>query len=99
MEMGMMPYLVLIFWVFGFIFFWKFHYPKSTRRLDETSSKISIIIPARNEERNLSRLVQSIKDQNLKAHEIIVIDDHSKDLTAEIGRRAGCMVIPTVTVF
>jgi len=95
MEMGLMAYLVLIFWFFGFIFFWKVHYPKSIRRLDETSSSISIIIPARNEERNLTRLVQSIKDQNLKAHEIIVIDDHSKDLTAEMGRMAGCMVIPS----
>jgi len=93
MGTGMMPYLVLILWFFGFIFFWKVHCPKSSRRLDESSSKISIIIPARNEEKNLSRLFQSIKDQNLKAHETILIDDHSDDLTAEIGRRAGCMVV------
>jgi 4,4'-diaponeurosporenoate glycosyltransferase len=92
-EMGMMAYLVFIFWFFGFIFFWKVCYPRNTRRLDEISSKISIIIPARNEEKNLSLLFQSIKNQTLKAHEVILIDDHSEDLTAEIGRMAGCIVI------
>jgi 4,4'-diaponeurosporenoate glycosyltransferase len=92
-EMGIMPYLVLIFWFFGFIFFWKVYYPRSTQTLDETSSKISIIIPARNEEKNLDHLFRSIKDKTLEAYEIIVVDDHSEDLTAEIGRKAGCIVI------
>jgi 4,4'-diaponeurosporenoate glycosyltransferase len=92
-EMGMTPYLFFLFWFFGFIFFWKVYYPRSTRRFDETSSKLSIIIPARNEEKNLGRLFRSIKDQALKTHEIIVVDDHSEDLTAEVGRMAGCIVI------
>lgn len=87
------PYLLFLFWFFGFIFFWKVPYPKSSRGFDETSLKISIIIPARNEEKNLGRFFQSLKDQTLKAHEIIVVDDHSEDSTAEIGRRAGCMVL------
>ena len=87
------PYLLFLFWFFGFIFFWKVPYPKRGRGFDETSLKISIIIPARNEEKNLGRFFQSLKDQTLKAHEIIVVDDHSEDSTAEIGRRAGCMVL------
>ena len=87
------PYLPFLFWFFGFIFFWKVPYPRSSRRFDGTSSNISIIIPARNEEKNLGRLLHSLKNQTLKADEIIVVDDHSEDLTAEIGREAGCIVI------
>jgi cellulose synthase/poly-beta-1,6-N-acetylglucosamine synthase-like glycosyltransferase len=87
------PYLLFLFWIFGFIFLWKVPYPKSTRRFDETSSNISMIIPARNEEKNLGRLLGSLKGQTLKPYEMIVVDDHSEDLTAEIGREAGCIVL------
>jgi 4,4'-diaponeurosporenoate glycosyltransferase len=87
------PYLFFLFWFFGFIFFWRVPYPRSSGRYNETPLRISIIIPARNEEKNLGRLLQSLKDQPLKAHEMIVVDDHSTDSTAEIGRQAGCIVI------
>ena len=91
--MVMTPYLFLLFWLFGFIFFWRIPYPSRGGRYKETPFNISIIIPARNEEKNLGRLLQSLKGQPLKAHEIIVVDDHSTDLTAEIGRSAGCIVL------
>ncbi|NWG03902.1 MAG: glycosyltransferase [Syntrophaceae bacterium] len=55
--------------------------------------KLSIIIPARNEEKTLDRLLSSIHRQPLRPHEVIVIDDQSKDATAEIARVAGCIVI------
>ena len=86
---------IFLFWLFGFIFFWKIPYPRSSGRFDGTSSKISIIIPARNEAKNLGRLLRSLRDQPLKAHEIMIVDDHSEDLTAEVGREAGSIVIPS----
>ncbi len=92
-EMVIGPYLFFLFWFFGFIFFWKVYYPKRTHQSDGISSKLSIVVPARNEEKNLGRLLQSLRDQAFKAHEIIVVDDHSEDLTAEVGRMAGCMVL------
>ncbi len=51
------------------------HHPKTT---------FSIIIPARNEEENISKCLQSIIKQNYPKHlfEIIVIDDHSTDTTS-----------------
>jgi 4,4'-diaponeurosporenoate glycosyltransferase len=85
--------LFFLFWFFGFLFFWRIPYPRSSGKLNETRLRISIIIPARNEEKNLGCLLQSLKDQTLKAHEIIVVDDHSADSTAEIGRKAGCTVL------
>jgi poly-beta-1,6-N-acetyl-D-glucosamine synthase len=54
---------------------------------DETSSiLVSIIIPARNEEKNIGLLLQALQDQTYPKDliEIIVVDDHSEDATAEI---------------
>jgi cellulose synthase/poly-beta-1,6-N-acetylglucosamine synthase-like glycosyltransferase len=47
---------------------------------------ISVIIPARNEEKNIDRCLQSLKKQEYPSDrfEIIVIDDHSEDETANI---------------
>ena len=47
----------------------------------------SIIIPARNEEANIGKLLESIKKQNIKPLEIIVVDDFSTDKTAEIAKK------------
>jgi 4,4'-diaponeurosporenoate glycosyltransferase len=54
---------------------------------------ISIIIPARNEERNLPTLLRSLVSQELRPHEILVVDDGSSDGTAEVARQLGATVI------
>ena len=51
---------------------------------------ISIIIPTLNEEKNLARLLQSIKDQSFDSYEIIVADSYSSDRTRKIARSFGC---------
>lgn len=48
---------------------------------------ISIIIPAFKEEKNIARLLTSIKNQSYKSYEIIVVDDNSPDRTAEISKQ------------
>lgn len=47
---------------------------------------MSIIIPARNEEGNLPRLLRSLALQTITPRQVIVVDDYSEDATAE---RAG----------
>lgn len=49
----------------------------------------SILIPARNEEKNIAACLQSIKQLKYPAHlfEVIVIDDFSEDTTAETVRQ------------
>ena len=51
--------------------------------------KISVIIPARNEEENIGKLLQAMKEQTYSSDffEVIVTDDHSTDKTAEIVRQ------------
>jgi len=52
--------------------------------------KISLVIPAYNEETTIGRVVRSAKD---KASETIVVDDGSADSTAELARQAGAEVL------
>jgi glycosyltransferase involved in cell wall biosynthesis len=55
--------------------------------------KVSIIIPALNEETMLPRLLDSIKAQDFDGYEIIVADAHSTDKTREIAAAYGCRVV------
>jgi len=48
---------------------------------------VSIIIPTLNEAENISNCLKSIKKQNYKNLEIIVIDNHSTDETTNIARK------------
>jgi 4,4'-diaponeurosporenoate glycosyltransferase len=48
--------------------------------------EVSVIVPARNEEANLARCLQSLTGQSDVSYEVIVVDDHSTDRTAEIAR-------------
>jgi poly-beta-1,6-N-acetyl-D-glucosamine synthase len=50
------------------------------------TTKISVIIPARNEEENIGALLQSLHAQHYpkEFYEVIVVDDHSTDATASI---------------
>lgn len=45
---------------------------------------VSIIVPARNEERNIHRCVTSLLEQDYENYEVIVVDDGSSDGTAAI---------------
>lgn len=78
-------YVILILW-----------YRKAWMELPETSSeykepfqpvtKVSVIVPARNESANIANCIQSVLAQNYPPHllEMIIIDDASEDETASI---------------
>jgi len=55
---------------------------------------ISIIIPTRNEEKNLPRVLKSIKqlDYLKEKLEIIIVDGHSEDKTVQIAKKFGARV-------
>lgn len=48
---------------------------------------VSVVIPARNEEANLGACLASLVTQTGPRAEIIVVDDHSADRTAEVARQ------------
>ncbi len=49
--------------------------------------QVSIIVPAKNEERNIERLLTSIKNQTYSKIETIVVDDGSTDHTVSISKK------------
>lgn len=55
--------------------------------------RVSIVIPVKNEERILPKLLNSIAQQTLTDYEIIVADAHSTDRTAEIAKKYGAKVV------
>jgi len=57
------------------------------------AGRISIIIPARNEEAKLGGLLSSIEGQAAVPLEVIVVDDGSEDRTAALARGNGAKVV------
>ncbi len=66
---------------------------KSQHAGDQAKPRVSIIIPARNEELNLPVLLASIRRQTVLPDEVIVADDSSSDDTACVARQAICTVV------
>nr|WP_102711852.1 glycosyltransferase [Paenibacillus castaneae] len=66
-----------------------------SQRLDGKSirSRISVIIPARNEAENLQVLLQLLKNQTMQPNELIVVDDGSEDGTSSTAAACGAAVI------
>lgn len=63
-----------------------YHFPKLANEKENNVflSRVSIIIPARNEEKNIALLLGDLAKQNIQIHEIICVDDVSEDKTREV---------------
>lgn len=57
----------------------------NSRTID--AGRISVIVPARNEEHMLPRLLESLEAQEAEGFEIVLVDDRSEDRTAELMER------------
>lgn len=59
--------------------------------------KLTVMIPCYNEEKGVGKVIEGIPKEKLKALgysvEVLVIDNNSKDKTAEVARKAGAKVI------
>lgn len=54
---------------------------------------VSIVVPAKNEEKNITALFESINKQTSRPFEIIVADADSKDDTAKVAKQYGAKVV------
>ncbi len=74
------------------------HFPMLKKTTSSKAQyKVSIIIPARNEEKSIALLLQDLAKQTYSVHEIICVDDCSGDRTAEVARRYGNVKLISVT--
>jgi len=91
--------ILILLCISGFILFSKVSvngYHNNT--LFKRDYKVSIIIPARNEELNLPNILSSLKKQTYEPYEIIVVDDFSTDKTNEIAKNYGVKVIQNTSL-
>src|SRR3989338_8815160 len=67
--------------------------PKTLRKVCciLNTMKASIILPAYNEGENIGSVIRAIKKTG--DHEIILVDDGSKDNTLEVARAHGCICV------
>jgi len=82
---GILSLILLNFLVNNFVFkdVSKF---KLTMDMLDRPPLVSVLVPARNEERNIKRCLLSLTKQDYANIEILVLDDNSSDNTAEIVR-------------
>ncbi|HEV7821036.1 MAG TPA: glycosyltransferase [Burkholderiales bacterium] len=59
--------------------------------LPSSTPRVSLIVAARNEERNIEAALSSLLAQDYPDYEVIVVDDRSSDLTPEILARAASL--------
>ncbi len=76
----------------SYILFYKFPVLK-TKKTDWSQYKLSVIIPARNEEETIRLLLQDLMAQKTTIHEIICVDDASTDKTLEVATSFGVRTI------
>jgi 4,4'-diaponeurosporenoate glycosyltransferase len=83
-----------IFWSFGFFFLFRIsRCTRARRRTTERDPRISVIIPARNEENSLPGLLASLQDGSYVPDEIIVVADQCEDRTGEVATGQGVTVV------
>lgn len=92
-----MAYFIFCFWLLGFFFLWHIPRLKETSHTNPLIVGVSAIIPARDEENNIARLLESLTLQHIETTEIIVVDDQSGDKTVKIAEKFGHRVIRSST--
>ena len=78
-------------WVaFPFVAAWRARRPTTLEQFSADAPAgappVSIVIPARNERRNVERCLRSVLAARYPSMEVLLIDDHSEDGTGEVAR-------------
>ncbi len=91
--------LLILYFLFGWIKLEEYSAGKKNY-----TTKVSVIIPVRNEEKNIKNLLDDLREQqyNRDLFEIIVVDDFSTDKTVELVRNSdikNLQIISLATIF
>jgi chlorobactene glucosyltransferase len=64
--------------------------PSKDAQIPQPAPLISVLIPARNEEKNIRRCLESLKKQDYPNFEVLVLDDNSEDNTCSVVHEFAC---------
>jgi poly-beta-1,6-N-acetyl-D-glucosamine synthase len=74
-------YLLLLVLIAG----WHIALQKQPSEGNDWATPVSVIVPFRNEASNLSRLITELAQQDYAAYKVILVNDHSTDLSYDIA--------------
>lgn len=80
-------YIGLIATSFYILSFWSDSKKKKEFYSDTELPKVSVIIPAYNEEKSIEKTIESVLKSDYPDFEVIVVDDGSKDKTFELAKK------------
>ena len=67
--------------------------PEAPRETEELPTRITVVIPAHNEESALPVTLAALREQSRVPDRVVVVADNCADRTSEVAREAGCLVI------
>ncbi len=76
---------MVVGWSLGWLLLWRM--PRLDRSATPPSTRVSVVIPARNEVDRLPLLLADLAGQSRPADQVVVVDDASSDGTADCARR------------
>ena len=83
--MEYIAYIVIVFTAIQLVVaFVNFVFKQNMKLTNTKDSLVSVLIPARNEEENIQKLLRDLATQDYSNYEVLVFDDQSTDRTAEI---------------
>ena len=88
-HLAVSAFLLLV--TFNIALNWRLFVAPSSHRFDPTTPTplVSVLVPARNEARRIVPCVESLLLQDYPNYELLVLDDHSEDQTAEVVTGLG----------
>ncbi len=87
---------VLVMWCLTLVLFAAAWERSARRRSDKLPDlKVSVVIPVRNEAHHIGMLLRSLKQQTVRPHEILVVDDHSDD---NLSQTLAASKVPGLTL-
>ncbi len=81
----------LVLWAIGWLLLWRFPRPGPAPRGGRPA--VAVVVPARDEAATLPPLLDSLRRERRPGDEVLVVDDHSTDPTAQVAARAGARVL------
>lgn len=82
-----------VFWFIGFLFLFRIRRCQRSREKRKSYPSVSVIIPARNEEKTLPILLGSLLAQISSTDEIVVVAGPSEDTTLAVAQKHNIIVI------